>query len=76
MVPCRWSSKGPRWIFGYAKRVSAMLSAYAQSIVDFLQRLDPADYRAERLRIMERRHELFLEDGRDARALLQRIRTL
>ncbi|MBT56227.1 MAG: glucosyltransferase [Mameliella sp.] len=46
---------------------------YAESIIAFLQTASPADYRAERAQIMERRRELFLEDGRDTRAMLETI---
>lgn len=49
---------------------------HAQAIVDFLRTVTPEAYRAERARIMERRRDLFLEDGRDTRALLETIRTL
>lgn len=49
---------------------------HAQSIIAFLKSVSPADYRAERARMMERRRELFLEDGRDTRALLEAIRKL
>jgi hypothetical protein len=47
---------------------------YARSIIAFLETVNPADYRAQRGRIMERRRELFLEDGHDTRALLETIR--
>lgn len=49
---------------------------HAQPIADFLQTVDPTEYRTERAEIMQRRRELFLEDGRDTRALLEMIRAL
>lgn len=49
---------------------------YAESIVAFLETLSRADYKAERETMMARREDLFLEDGRDTRALLQKIRSL
>lgn len=49
---------------------------YAQSIVAFLKNVSPADYTAERADIMTRRDSLFLEDGSDVKALLEKIRTL
>ena len=49
---------------------------HARSIVDFLRTVTPEDYCAERTRIMQRRRELFLEDGRETMALLQTIRDL
>lgn len=49
---------------------------YDRPLIEFLKSVDPADYRNERARIMERRKELFLEDGRDTGALLTKIRAL
>jgi len=54
----------------------AFVPPYGKSIVDFLRSVTPEAYRAERAEIMARRRELFLEDGRDTRALLERIRML
>jgi len=54
----------------------ALPAPYADSVVAFLEQVDPAAYRAERAEIMARRRELFLEDGRETRALLDTIRTL
>ena len=48
----------------------AFPAPYAGPIADFLDSVSPEDYRAE---IMARRHELFLEDGRETRAMLARI---
>ena len=48
----------------------------AQTIVDFLRSVTPEAYRTERARIMARRQDLFLEDGRDTKALLETIRDL
>lgn len=49
---------------------------HVASIIEFLKTVTPAAYRAERARVMERRRPLFLEDGRDTRALLRMIATL
>lgn len=49
---------------------------YAEKIAAFLEAVDPKDYRAERADMIARRRDLFLEDGRDTRGLLETIRTL
>ncbi|MEL6387934.1 MAG: glucosyltransferase [Pseudomonadota bacterium] len=64
-----------RWL-GRAEVGHALPAPYADSVVDFLEQLDPDEYCAERAQIMAHRHELFLEDGRDMRALLETIRRL
>lgn len=51
----------------------AFPAPYAGPIADFLDSVSPEAYRAERAEIMARRHELFLEDGRETRAMLARI---
>lgn len=54
----------------------AFPAPYAEPIADFLASVDPAAYRAERAEIMDRRHALFEEDGRDTVAMLEMIREL
>lgn len=54
----------------------AFKAPYAESIIAFLTTVTLAEYRAERARIMGARRELFLEDGRDMRAMLGVIRDL
>ncbi len=52
----------------------AFAEPYDEAILRFLEEVDPAAYRAERAEMMARRRDLFLEDGRDTRALLDMIR--
>ena len=54
----------------------AFPAPYAETIAAFLEAVDPKDYRAERADMIARRRDLFLEDGRDTRGLLETIRTL
>lgn len=54
----------------------ALPAPYVDSVVAFLEQVHPAAYRAERAEIRVRRRELFLEDGRETRAMLETIRTL
>lgn len=49
---------------------------HARSIIGFLESVSRTDYQAERSLIMKKRRELFLEDGRDVRALLETVRNL
>ena len=49
---------------------------YPEQVVEFLKSLDFETYRSERNEIMERRRDLFLEDGCDTKAMLDMIRKL
>lgn len=54
----------------------AFPSPYAGPIAAFLEGVTPEAYRAERAEIMARRRDLFLEDGRETRAMLDKIAAL
>lgn len=54
----------------------AFSAPYSEAISAFLETASWDDYMAERTQIMANRETLFLEDGRDTRALLDTIRSL
>ncbi|WP_341213392.1 hypothetical protein [uncultured Limimaricola sp.] len=64
-----------RWL-GSAGIGHAFAPPYDAPIAHFLEHVDPAAYCAERQQVMKLRDALFLEDGREARALLDTIRAL
>ncbi|MCL6285646.1 hypothetical protein M3P21_19130 [Ruegeria sp. 2012CJ41-6] len=73
LVPA--GSEMDRWV-SEAGIGHALPAPYAEPIARFLENTTVEAYREERAEIMDRRRDLFLEDGTDTRALLDTIREI